>query len=90
MQCPLCQREVQMLTVHHLIPKQKGGNKGPTIDICPACHKQIHSLFDNARLAQELNTQEKLETEPQMQKFLSWARKQKSDKRIQVRRKKRK
>jgi hypothetical protein len=39
-------------------------------------------------LAQELNTLEKLREEPQMQKFLSWVKKQKPDKRVQVHRKK--
>lgn len=86
MQCELCQRDVEKLTVHHLIPKQKKGTHGPKVDICSACHRQIHALFDNKRLAVELNTLEKLQTEPQMQKFLAWVKKQKSDKRVQVHR----
>ncbi|MCT7966485.1 HNH endonuclease [Laspinema sp. D1] len=86
MQCGLCQREMENLTVHHLIPKQKDGAKGPRVDICSDCHRQIHALFDNARLAKELNTVEKLQQEPQMQKFLAWVKKQKPDKRIKVHR----
>ncbi|MEB3831901.1 HNH endonuclease [Phormidium sp. CCY1219] len=86
MYCKLCEREVNKLTVHHLIPKQKNGAKRPTIDICSPCHRQIHAFFDNARLARELNTVEKLQAEPQMKKFLAWVRKQKSDKRIKVHR----
>ncbi len=84
MPCELCEREMEVLTVHHLIPKQKKGTHGPTIDICSACHRQVHTLFDNTRLAQELNTLEKLKAEPQMAKFLSWVRKQKPEKRIKV------
>lgn len=86
MQCELCQRDVHNLTVHHLIPKQKNGHKGPTTKICSACHHQIHALFDNTLLAQKLNSLEKLQEEPQMKKFLTWATKQKPDKRIRVHR----
>lgn len=92
MTCELCEREVHGLTVHHLIPRQKVKQKkaeaGPTVNICSVCHRQIHALFDNKRLAQELNSLEKLKNEPQMQKFLSWVRKQKPHKRLQVHRKK--
>ena len=92
MTCELCEREVRSLTVHHLIPRQKVKQKkaeaGPTINICSACHRQIHALFDNKRLAHELNSLEKLKNEPEMQKFLSWVRKQKPHKRLQVHRKK--
>lgn len=96
MQCQLCEREMDVLTVHHLIPRQKTKRKksdrkkddlGPTINICSACHRQIHNLFDNTRLAIELNSPEKLKHEPQMQKFLSWVRKQDPHKRVKVDRK---
>jgi 5-methylcytosine-specific restriction endonuclease McrA len=86
MQCQLCEREIEQLTVHHLIPKQKKGTHGPTIDICSACHRQIHTLFDNKRLATELNTLAKLQSEPQLQKFIAWVKKQKPDKRVKVHR----
>jgi len=92
MPCQLCEREVYHLTIHHLIPRQKVKQKkaqaGPTINICSPCHRQIHNLFDNKHLAQELNSLEKLKSEPQMQTFLSWVKKQKPDKRVQVHRKK--
>jgi 5-methylcytosine-specific restriction endonuclease McrA len=51
MQCELCERPVGHLTVHHLIPQQKGGQAGPRTEICSACHRQIHTLYDNGRLA---------------------------------------
>ncbi len=92
MNCELCERAVDRLTVHHLIPrqrvKQKKAEAGPTANICSACHLQIHALFDNKRLAKELNSLEKLRTEPQMAKFLSWIKKQKPHKRLQVHRRK--
>ncbi|WP_330359436.1 HNH endonuclease [Moorena bouillonii] len=40
MTCELCGRDVERLTVHHLIPRQNTKRKkmkpGPTITICPA------------------------------------------------------
>jgi 3-methyladenine DNA glycosylase AlkC len=92
MQCQLCERELEKLTVHHLIPRQtvkrKQAEAGETIDICSACHRQIHSLFNNKTLAKNLNTIEKLRAEPKMEKFLIWVRKQKPDKKIKVNRNK--
>lgn len=92
MECELCKREMKRLSVHHLIPRQhtkrKKADPGQTIDICSACHRQIHAFFDNKRLAQELNTIEKLKNERQMQKFLLWVSKQNPDRRVQVHRQK--
>lgn len=90
MECELCQREMESLTVHHLIPRQYLKRKkiaaSPIINICSACHKQIHALFDNKQLARELNSLDKLKQEPKMQKFLAWVKKQKPRKRVIVRR----
>lgn len=88
MQCELCDRDMPRLTVHHLVPRQavkrKKADPGPTANICSACHKQIHALFDNAHLAVHLNTIAKLRNEPQLQTFLAWVRKQRPDKHIRV------
>jgi len=90
--CELCERTVGTLTVHHLIPRQQTKRKksdlGPTIHLCSACHRQIHALFTNAYLAQELNALEKLRNDPQLQKFLSWVRTQDPNKRVKIDRKK--
>lgn len=88
MSCELCARDLDNLTVHHLIPRQKTKRQkappSPTINICSACHRQIHALYDNRRLAEDLNTLEKLQNAPEMAKFLAWVRKQKAHRRIQV------
>lgn len=88
MQCELCEREMANLTAHHLVPRQTAKRKkldpGPTIDICSACHRQIHHLFSNAQLAQELNSAEKLRNQPDMSKFLAWVSKQDPAKRVKV------
>ncbi|NOX37320.1 MAG: HNH endonuclease [Calditrichaeota bacterium] len=88
MRCELCEREVSRVTIHHLIPRQKNGGKGPTARICSACHRQLHHIFENTTLARELNTLEKIRQHPEMQRFLNWVRKQDPDRRIRVRRKK--
>lgn len=87
MTCRLCQRNVEKLTEHHLIPRSKGkkGERLPTIWICSACHRQIHALFTNDELAAQFNTPERLRDEPRMEKFLAWIRKQDPNKHIAVR-----
>jgi hypothetical protein len=85
MECQLCEREVDRVTVHHLIPKEEKGKHGPRAELCSACHRQIHVLYDNTRLARELHCLERLRDEPEMRRFLSWVRKQRPDRRIKVR-----
>jgi 5-methylcytosine-specific restriction protein A len=88
MTCRLCQRNVEKLTEHHLIPRSEG-KKGvalPKIWVCSACHRQIHALFTNAELATNYNTAERLKEEPRMVLFLNWLRKQDPNKHIPVRR----
>lgn len=72
--CPLCDRmlEPEDSDRHHLIPKQKGGKKGPCVDIHLFCHRKIHSLFTNQELAKKLNTIEALRAEPEIEKFVEW------------------
>lgn len=86
--CQLCEREMKRLTLHHLVPRQtvkpKKADPGPTVNICSACHHQIHALFSNIELAQSLNSLEKIKNEPQIQKFLAWIKKQNPNKRVRV------
>jgi len=60
-ECPFC-GSVQILSRHHLIPVEYGGSDLPRnlLMICWDCHRLIHERFDNRKLAQELNTFEKL------------------------------
>ncbi len=90
--CALCERATAQLTIHHLTPRQQAKRQGrkvapiPTTALCPACHRQLHATFSNAQLARELNSVEKLKSDPAMQRFLAWVRKQDPIKRIPVRR----
>jgi hypothetical protein len=57
---------------HHLIPRQKGGSKGPTVDLHRFCHTKIHSIFTNKELAKTYNTVEALQAHPEIAKFIEW------------------
>ena len=84
--CELCRREVGRCTVHHLIPKARGGRFGPTALLCPTCHRQLHALFSETTLAQELHSIELLRANEQVNNYLRWMRKQKDGANFQVRR----
>ena len=77
--CELCDREVEKLTRHHLIPKQRGGKKKGVVMFCLACKDQVHRLFTNKELSREYNTLEKLRANPKVQNYIKWVRKQKTD-----------
>lgn len=79
-ECPLCDREMDEVDAdrHHLIPKQKGGKKGPTVDIHRFCHTKIHSIFTNKELASKYNTIEKLREVPEIAEFIIWVAKKPS------------
>src|SRR5690349_111604 len=79
--CSLCEREVptDMMTLHHLRPKEKGGKAEHRTPLCRPCHKQLHAVFSNKDLARSLDSIELLRAAPQLQPFLRWIRKQKPD-----------
>ena len=96
--CALCRREVPRLTRHHLIPRSRHKNKRNkklftreevhrrVISLCPACHRQIHALFSEKELETTYNTLEKLQSMPQVQRFVEWIGQQRAGKRIKIRR----
>jgi hypothetical protein len=71
--CPLCGRPVpspDLLSDHHLVPRSRGGKE--TEAICVDCHKQIHAMYGNKRLEEELNSVEALLADPKFAKFAVW------------------
>ncbi len=73
--CPLCLRPIPRearQSLHHLVPKLRGGKNGPTVLLHQICHNEIHKTFSETELARELNTPEALRTHPAMQPFLDW------------------
>lgn len=87
--CELCNREnFKNLTEHHLTPREEGGSKLPTINICSDCHRQIHALYTNKELAIRLNTLQDLKNDYKISKFLKYISKQPSSKSIRVKKSK--
>jgi 5-methylcytosine-specific restriction enzyme A len=80
--CALCNREVAQVTRHHIVPKSEGGKD--TVDLCPACHKTLHSFFTNETLSKELSSIDALKQDPDIRCYLAWIRKQ-PDRAIRVR-----
>lgn len=73
--CPLCLRPVPAnvrQSVHHLIPKLKGGAKGPRVILHQICHNEIHSVLTEAELARDFNTPEALRSHPALARFINW------------------
>lgn len=76
--CALCERDVERFTVHHLVPRARGGNHGPTARFCSTCHRQVHAMFSESTLAEELYSVELLRRNPRVAAFLRWMRKQRA------------
>ena len=76
--CPLCDRPIPgdaKQSLHHLVPKLKGGKSGPTVLLHQICHNEIHAAFTEAELARNYNTPEALRTHPRIAKFIAWVAK---------------
>jgi hypothetical protein len=68
-----------LITLHHLLPKQKGGKAEDRAPLCRPCHGQLHAVYSNADLARHYATIEALRAAPLLEPFLKWIRKQRPD-----------
>ncbi len=84
--CELCLREPLRFTEHHLVPRSRGGKHGPKALLCPTCHRQLHAMFSEKTLANELNSIARLRAAPGFAAYLKWAGKQKDGATFRVRR----
>lgn len=88
--CALCKRDNQVLTEHHLIPREVHSKKrfinrfgkeemrDRKVDLCKLCHDGIHDLIpDNKELADKFNTVELLLQDERVQRHVAWVKKQK-------------
>ncbi|GGL53611.1 hypothetical protein [Wenxinia marina] len=76
--CPLCLRPIPPgvpQSVHHLVPRLKGGAKGPTVLMHQICHKEIHATLTEAELARDYSTPEALRAHPRLATFAAWVAK---------------
>lgn len=76
--CPLCDRPIPAevkQSLHHLIPKLKGGKGGPTVLLHHICHREIHATLTEAELARDYADMEALRRHLRLEKFIAWVRK---------------
>ena len=76
--CALCGRPVPKgvrQSLHHLVPKLKGGKGGPVVLLHQICHNEIHATLTEAELARDYDTPEKLRAHPRLAAFVKWVAK---------------
>ncbi|MEO0371371.1 MAG: HNH endonuclease [Pseudomonadota bacterium] len=76
--CPLCDRPIPpdaRQSLHHLVPKLKGGKGGPVVRLHQICHNEIHATLTEAELARDFCTIEALRRHPRLAKFIRWVAK---------------
>lgn len=76
--CALCGRPVPKgvrQSLHHLVPKLKGGKGGPVVLLHQICHNEIHASLTEAELARDYDTPEKLRAHPRLAAFVNWVAK---------------
>jgi hypothetical protein len=76
--CPLCLRPIPPgvpQSLHHLVPKLKGGKCGPVVLMHHICHREIHATLTEAELARAYATPEALRAHLRPAKFAAWVAK---------------
>ncbi len=76
--CPLCERPIPAdvpQSLHHLVPKSRGGKGGETVLLHHICHKEIHAALTEAELAREYATMAALRAHPRIARFVAWVAK---------------
>jgi hypothetical protein len=76
--CPLCDRPIPPhvpQSLHHLIPKLRGGKGGPVVLLHHICHREIHATLSESTLARQYNTIAALRTHPRLAGFIAWVAK---------------
>jgi 5-methylcytosine-specific restriction endonuclease McrA len=95
--CELCRRPAPDLSAHHLVPRREHSRlrgtpgfdleaaRNGTITLCRACHRTVHAELTHRELADRYNTLAALLAHPGIVRFVAYARRQRPDKRIAVR-----
>lgn len=73
--CPLCDRPIPPgvpQSLHHLVPKLRGGKGGATVRLHQICHNEIHATLSETELARAYHNIEMLRSHPRLAKFIAW------------------
>lgn len=76
--CPLCGRPIPAdarQSLHHLVPKLKGGARGPVVRLHQICHNAIHAALTEAELARGFSDMAALRRHPRLAQFIAWIEK---------------
>lgn len=99
--CHLCGRSGLALTRHHLIPRKRHRQTSVRKKyarqerhnrialLCRPCHSTVHAHLTEKQLEQSYNTLASLADHPEIARFVRWVKRQRTDRRIAVRRPKR-
>ena len=75
--CVLCGRSItarRKSSLHHLIPKLKGGARRGTVRLHQICHSAIHARYTEAEIARFLASPGELRADPELGRFVAWVR----------------
>lgn len=73
--CPLCDRPIPPAarsSLHHLVPKLKGGRNGAVVRLHQICHSTIHATLSETELARRYASIEALKSHPEIARFVAW------------------
>ena len=73
--CPLCLRPIPphaRQSDHHLVPKLKGGARGPRVRLHQICHNEIHATLTEAEIARAYADPARLRAHPRLARFAAW------------------
>jgi len=88
--CSMCDRETNDLEFHHFEPGKKRRKTNEGIEVCHQCGDQLHLLFSNNELRNDLNSLEKILSNEKILSYISWVKNKPVEKHFSVQKKKKK